>query len=483
LKFSILLITLVLIAGAMTGIAGASVSTGVLTPATTAAPPAAVQPVVTEQPFSTPPVEAVTLPAIPGGQSGYFSINSVPSGGDVYFDQVWQGQTPVSVQVSTTGNPSHSIVINKVGYNQWTSTYNGNPGSGQTIPITATLVPSPQLGNIQVTSTPTGATVILDDIQTKIAPCSFNSVPVGTHSLTVYLSGYQTFYTSVNVQKDLTTNVAATLSPVVTIGSLSITSSPSGASVYVDNVYRGVTSTTVGNLQAGQHNVLLRKAGYQDWQNIVTINAGETSYLSPTLAVMQQPMYGTVTIMSIPAGADVYGDGVYIGRTREGSPLVFDQVKPGPHSLLLTKAGYESYTSTGTVVAGKNYDLNIKLFPVTNPSTGSISATSSPIGADVFINNIFKGLTPLTVDSLTPGSYTIVLRLSGYEDWRSSVSVSAGQTAQISATLLPVPTTARPNPPTQAPTSTPTPTPAPSPILVVGIVIAGAALFTWNKKK
>ncbi len=56
-----------------------------------------------------------TLPAQPGGDQGYFLINSIPSGGDCYFDNAFWGETPVTVTVSTTGNPSHSIRISLAG--------------------------------------------------------------------------------------------------------------------------------------------------------------------------------------------------------------------------------------------------------------------------------------------------------------------------------------------------------------------------------
>jgi hypothetical protein len=196
------------------------------------------------------------------------------------------------------------------------------------------------------------------------------------------------------------------------------------------------------------------------------VAAGGTTYLNAQLASDPQPMYATVSITSNPPGAAVYGDGVYKGTTRSGSPLVSTQVIPGTHTLLLTKAGYQDYSTTGTVVAGKNYDLAITLNPVPNPTTGSITVNSAPTGAQVYINNLFRGYSPLTVDSLTPGMYTVVLKLDGYQDWQSSATVTAGQTAQISATLIPK----------TAPTQAPTPTPGPSPALVV-VSLAGIALL------
>jgi hypothetical protein len=385
----------------------------------------------------TEPVTGVTLPAPPGGEQGYFSINSIPSGGDVYFDGSFWGETPVIVTVSTTGNPTHNIRISLPGYEEWSSTYNGNPGAGQTIQITAQLSPSAQTGNIQVVSTPSGAMVTLDRSQSANTPYTFYNIPVGTHEVSVYMSGYQTWYSSLNVNEKQTSYVNAVLQSVVTTGTLSVSSSPSGAAVYVDGIYQGVTSTTVGNLVPGSHSVKLTKAGYQDWTGTVSIAAGSTTYLSPTLVVNPQPQYATVSISSNPSGASVYGDGVYIGQTRSGSPLTFTEVKPGVHTLRLTKSGYQDYETTQNVVAGQDYVVSVTLNSVQNPTTGGISVISAPSGAEVYLNNAFKGLTPITLDSLAPGSYTVLVKLSGYQDWQATQQVTAGQTSQISATLIP----------------------------------------------
>ncbi len=409
----------------------------------------------------------VTLPVEPGADQGYFFIQSIPSGADCYFDNVFQGETPVTVTVSTTGNPSHTIRVSAGGYDTWTQTYQGNPNKGQTIYITATLTPSAQTGNIQVSSTPSGATVTLDRSQTAITPFTFTYVPVGSHEVSIYYSGYQTFYTTVSVNAGQTTYINANLNPVATTGTLDISSSPSGAAVYVDGNYRGVTSTVVGNLYPGQHSVKLTKPGYQDWTGTASIASGATTYLSPTLVANPQPQYATVSISSNPSGANVYGDGVYVGQTRTGSPLVFTDVKPGVHTLLLIKSGYQDYQTTQNVVAGQDYVVSVTLNPVQNPTTGGISVISAPSGAEVYLNNVFKGLTPITLDNLAPGSYNVILKLSGYQDWQSAAQVTAGQTAQLSATLIPAGT----------------PTPTQTGLLPVTIIAAIGVLFLATRRR
>ena len=146
------------------------------------------------------------------------------------------------------------------------------------------------------------------------------------------------------------------------------------------------------------------------------------------------------------------------------------QVNPGTYSLLISKSGYQDYTGTQTVVAGQNYNIAVTLNPVQNPTTGGISVISAPSQADVYVNNAFKGLTPITLDSLTPGSYTVLVKLSGYQDWQTTQQVTAGQTAQVSATLIPS-------------AATQTPTPTQTGILPITIIAGIGLLFFAARKK
>lgn len=76
---------------------------------------------------------------------------------------------------------------------------------------------------------------------------------------------------------------------------------------------------------------------------------------------------------------------------------------------------------------------------------------------------MFKGLSPITLDSLTPGAYTVILKLSGYQDWQAGAQVTAGQTTQLTATLTP--------------SATPTPTPTPTGGLPFAVIGALGLLF------
>ncbi|MBP1929633.1 hypothetical protein J2741_002180 [Methanolinea mesophila] len=421
------------------------------------------------QPVTLPATPEITQPIAPGQGTGYFLISSFPSGADVYFDGPYAGETPVTIPVSITGNPKHTITISLPGYDTYTQTYNGNPQDGQTITISATLTPSASTGQINVQSYPSGAIAYLDRGQSQTTPAYFTNVPVGSHEISVYLSGYQTYFSSVTVYKAQTSVVNAQLSPVVSTGTLSISSSPSGAAAYVDGIYQGITPTSVGSLAAGSHTVILSLAGYQDYITTATVQAGSVTHISATLAKDPSPIYGTVSLTSDPSGAYVYADGKYVGQTIPNRPLVSTQVTPGYHTLLLSKTGYQDYTTSGTVYAGQNLVLSVTLTPnPQKPDTGSIAISSSPTDADIYLDNVFKGITPSTIDSITPGTHSLLLKLNGYQDYSSQIQVTAGQTTQVSATMVQV--------------TTPTPTPTTGSAAFIGVAAVALLVLLVRRK-
>jgi hypothetical protein len=68
---------------------------------------------------------------------------------------------------------------------------------------------------------------------------------------------------------------------------------------------------------------------------------------------------------------------------------------------------------------------------------GRIIATSHPQGAKVYLDNVYKGVTPLNLDRVAAGQHQIKLVKTGYEDWISTIMVTVNQTRMVSAYLVP----------------------------------------------
>jgi hypothetical protein len=54
----------------------------------------------------------------------------------------------------------------------------------------------------------------------------------------------------------------------------------------------------------------------------------------------------------------------------------------------------------------------------------------------VTINGVVRGTTPLTIGSMSPGVYEVVLQLSGYQPFTTRVTVAAGARARAAGSLV-----------------------------------------------
>ena len=92
-----------------------------------------------------------------------------------------------------------------------------------------------------------------------------------------------------------------------------------------------------------------------------------------------------------------------------------------------------------------------------NPATGTLQLSSSPSGAQVYLDNQFRGYTPITITNVASGSHILEYRYSGYESWSTTVTVSSGS-SQVYVALSPVAGTEQtqgvPKPVTTAPATT-----------------------------
>ncbi len=66
-------------------------------------------------------------------------------------------------------------------------------------------------------------------------------------------------------------------------GSLTVVSSPPGASIYLDGRLRGVTPQEMTGLPAGHHPLVLKMPGHEKWGKVVKIEAGEIAHVKANL--------------------------------------------------------------------------------------------------------------------------------------------------------------------------------------------------------
>jgi len=140
---------------------------------------------------------------------------------------------------------------------------------------------------------------------------------------------------------------------------------------------------------------------------------------------------GRLIIKSIPIGANVILDNIDMGLT----PLELDDIDEGKHRLVLSYKGYERYARSTTVTADVTNTIEGELVLL----TGNLSIISEPPGSEVFVNDEYKGKTPLTLQHLEIGEYFVKLEADGYEDALTKVVVEWDKENILKKILSPKP--------------------------------------------
>lgn len=397
------------------------------------------------------PVAAATL----GGDEAWIKVRCNVEGAAVYFDNEYKGTVAngeVNVAVLTTATPYHTARAEKDGYYTASAPIGSYPAIGETSTVYLTLnpvptPPPPTTGTLSVSSSPSGAKVYVDGSYYGRTPQKVHGLAAGGHRVEVRLDGYDTWSSTQQVRPGETTSVRADLHPHVSYGSLYVTSSPSGAKVYLDGKYEGKTPRTISGVSEGRHYVELEEAGYQEWTGPVKVVAGQQTYVSASLNAEPKPVSGTIDVFSNPVGAYIYLDGEYQGRTYPEGFVVIG-VAPGTHTVTLKLTGYKDASSSVNVNSGRESSVRMTLNPaVPSSDTGAMEVTSDPAGAEVYLNNEYRGVTPVTLEGLAPGSYAVSLTLAGHPDWKTTAEVNVGAKTPVAAQFAePAPTAQSPAP-------------------------------------
>jgi hypothetical protein len=391
------------------------------------------------------------LPAVSaiGGSEGWIQIQCNINGASVSFNGEYKGAISggsLTVPVYTTGTPYTAFSVSKSGY----TTYDGAlsmPAEGQTNTFYATLnpiatpttVPPVRYGSIAIESLPTGADVYFDGNYRGRAPLTITDVWPGTYTIAAEMTGYRTYTTTTSVSSDMRSSVHCTLTPMNTAGALYILSTPSDASVNLDGLYKGRTPITLSNLAAGTHILQLDYSGYYDWKSTVDVPQGGTKTISATLNPMPSSSTGWIYVSSSPGGASVSLDGSSVGQTPVSGSLKLNAIAVSDHTVALELAGYQPYSTRTSVSSNTVTEVSAVLIPAgTSSGKGVMSVSSDPTGANIFVDNKFIGISPLTAGDITAGNHLVTFKMDGYQEYSTSALVTAGTTSSVSAALLPV---------------------------------------------
>jgi hypothetical protein len=277
-------------------------------------------------------------------------------------------------------------------------------------------------GDIYLKSEPTSAEVFIDDKKLSgLTPMTIRNVGSGEHIVKIRKGDFVGSRAITVIPNDL---IQTTISLSKDQGGLKVYSSPAGADIYIEGKSDGKTPKVIEGIAVGDYLVFVKKIGYLDAFSKVYVNPEAFAEVffelvkPATLSITSQPSHAEVTLIT--------SRGKKIGKT----PLVKDNLYPEKVSVEVLAEGYEMERRDITLrEAGKSEEFfSLKKLP-------SIVIRSVPVSARVYVNDEYKGVSPLTIYGINGSKVRVNLKNGYFNEWQKDVEFNTTEDQEITATL------------------------------------------------
>ncbi len=138
-----------------------------------------------------------------------------------------------------------------------------------------------QKGSMRVTSDPAGAAVYVDSKKVGGTPIEIPELPAGQKTVEIQKDCFEPTSRTVTVSGGQQAVVAVQLT--AKCGSLHITGEPLGADVYLDEKRAGSLPADISDVSTGNHQIVVKKDGYPDYEETVAVQAGKTTSVTTSV--------------------------------------------------------------------------------------------------------------------------------------------------------------------------------------------------------
>jgi hypothetical protein len=236
-------------------------------------------------------------------------------------------------------------------------------------------------------------------------------------------------------------------------GTLRVTSSPSGAEIYLDNQFQGSSPVDISSVGQGNHTLEFRYPGYQSWVAVISVSPGTSNYFAaltsrpdmqgsgkntpqttvtpmkvsvqavkPTFILGESMLFSGTGIGSKSVSLTIYGPGYY------SDGVLLDQPKVNSAGLwsYLWNPGFSIQSGSYTLVVVDAFRTSSDRVEFKVIGGGEVTVASNSYSAARGENLIFSG-------RCTTGAPNVLLVLYGPERFSGgvelgSVSVTADKT-------------------------------------------------------
>ncbi|MEJ2051513.1 MAG: serine/threonine protein kinase, partial [Calditrichota bacterium] len=243
---------------------------------------------------------------------------------------------------------------------------------------------------LSVTSTPSLATVYLNNDSIGLSPLKNYALPPGQHLLRLTRNDYAPVDTTISPVSGNQLDLAFQMIPKITnsellseqvakksepttnsvLTAVSIQSDPPHAEIWINNKYRGNTPMKITNLRSGNYRIKISKEGFENTIKNITLNGKS----NPELMIPLTASTGNLQIATVPESANIILDGKKIPQL---TPTSLNEIPVGEHHIEISKKGYTSTNRKLAIKKAETSDLKIELVR----QTGNLGIQVRPWGS------------------------------------------------------------------------------------------------------
>jgi len=265
---------------------------------------------------------------------------------------------------------------------------------------------------VRVISKPVDVRITIDGRQKGTTPLTLRLSP-GRHLLLAEKSDHISVRQTLDLTPDQLKTCELNLKPVN--GLILIHSVPTGAEIEINGANRGVTPTFINDLPLGHYRAKFVKPGYIPKE--IELNITKRSPVKFDVKLTSDS--ATLTVESEPPGAGVTINGINRGQT----PCTIERIPSGSATLEMNMTGFEHYSEKLILAAGEIQQVTASLKVI--PS--DLQIVSTPTGARIYVNNQYKGTSPVSLKKIKPGTYRIRAELDAHDIMARDVEIGKAQ--------------------------------------------------------
>ena len=347
------------------------------------------------------------------------------SGATIILDGEPKGQAP-TVITSTAGR--HQLRLQKDGYEAYEVWITLTDNQTQTMLPQMKEIAKPKYGTVVVDADVPDAEVFIDgNKHPDNTPAVIQNVVEGLHVIEVRKAPGLPWKQTVQVTANQQTKVRAELQATMNGGTgvVRVISETQGARAYIDGEDKGPVPVDIKDVKAGDHIVQVKAPGMATGEKHVTVQAGQSQIVKFDLNQDLSGDMGILKVVSTVPEAVVFVDGAAMGKVP-----VEKRISAGEHPVVVRLEGYKQYEAKVHVDAGKPTVIQADLKAV-----GRLRVLTTPAGAQVSINGLVVGKTPITDLEVETGETVLRTELPGFQPWEETLTIEGGKTKTLSREL------------------------------------------------